>query len=56
MRNEGASWLPQNVKLFVGAGFIPPAEPRAAVNRADMESAPTTVDDVRVWRENADLA
>ena len=27
-------------KLPVGAGFIPPAEPCAAANRADMESAP----------------
>ena len=30
----GPSW-------FVGEGFIPPAEPCAAANRADMESAPT---------------
>ena len=29
--------------LFVGAGFIPPAGPCSAANRADMESAPTKV-------------
>ena len=33
--------LPGTQNLPVGAGFIPPAEPCAAVNRADMESAPT---------------
>ena len=33
--------LPETQNLPVGAGFIPPAEPRAAANRADMESAPT---------------
>ena len=33
--------LPETKNLPVGAGFIPPAEPRAAANRADMESAPT---------------
>ena len=32
---------PKRNILFVGAGFIPPAGPRAAANRADMESAPT---------------
>ena len=34
----GPSW-------FVGEGFIPPAEPCPAANRADMESAPTGVCD-----------
>ena len=33
--------LPETQNLPVGAGFIPPAEPRADANRADMESAPT---------------
>ena len=34
---------PKRNILFVGAGFIPPAGPCAAANRADMESAPTGV-------------
>ena len=33
--------LAAGLPWFVGEGFIPPAEPCAAANRADMESAPT---------------
>ena len=39
----GCPRWPKAQYLFVGAGFIPPAEPCAAANRADMESAPTGV-------------
>ena len=37
----GCPRWPKTQNLFVGAGFIPPAEPCAASNRTDMESAPT---------------
>ena len=41
--SRGRPGWPKTQNLFVGSGFIPPGEPRAAAVRADMESAPTRV-------------
>ena len=51
VRQRGGCGRPQGFPRSVGAGFIPPAGPCAAANRADIESAPTWVRVVQGLRQ-----